>query len=199
MPRSLLARSDVTVVDIDPNQIARCGYAATKCVGDIQTLRFDSPCFDLVVRFNVIEHLPDVEAALRGFSQALHPNGLAFIGAPNPHSLSGVITRWTPHWFHVWFYRNVLRDRNAGTPGYPPFPTVFHPLVSIGRLKAFMAGLGFDTVYERVGESERYPTMRRRRPVIAVLLDWVAVTINAVLLNAADVRRGDYHIVFRKH
>ncbi|MDQ2803200.1 MAG: class I SAM-dependent methyltransferase [Pseudomonadota bacterium] len=198
MPPDLLARSDVTVVDIDQHQVARCDYATTKRVGDIQTLRFGAAQFDLVVCFNVIEHLPDVEGALRGFAEALRPGGLLFIGAPNPRSLSGVVTRVAPHWFHVWYYRHVLGDQNAGKPGCAPFPTIFHPLVTPPRLEAFMAALGFDVAYERIYESPRYPDMRRRVPVFAAAIDSAATLMNLALLNRANVRCGDYHIVFRK-
>jgi SAM-dependent methyltransferase len=198
LPPDLLARADVTVVDVDPAQVARCDYATTKRIGDIQTLRFDSETFDLVTCFNVIEHLPDVEGTLQGFSQAVRLGGLVFIGAPNPKSLSGVVTQFTPHWFHVWFYRHVLGDPNAGMPGCPPFPTVFHPLVRPPRLGAFMSKLGFDVLYERIYESPRYPDIRRRVPTFARAVDLAATVMNLVLFNSADVRHGDYHIVLRK-
>ncbi len=199
MPPGLLGRSEITVVDIDADQIARCDYATTKRVGDIQTLRFDPGQFNLVVCFNVIEHLPDVEGALQGFAEALRPGGLLFIGAPNPHSLSGVVTRLAPHWFHVWYYRHILKDQKAGQPGCAPFPTVFHPLVSLPRLQAFITALGFEPLYAKVYESPRYPDMRERVPTLARVLDGAALAMNAVLPGRVDVRHGDYHIVFRKH
>lgn len=198
MPPGLLGRSDVTVVDIDADQIARCDYATTKRTGDIQTLRFEPGQFDLVVCFNVIEHLPDVEGALRGFAEALRSGGVLFIGAPNPRSLSGVVTRVAPHWFHVWYYRHVLKDAKAGQPGCAPFPTIFHPLVTLPRLQDFVTGLGFDVTYSRIYESPRYPDMRERAPRLASVLDTAAVVMNAALLQRMDVRHGDYHIVFRK-
>ena len=198
MPPGLLRRSAITVVDIDADQIARCGYATTKRVGDIQTLRFDPGQFNLVVCFNVIEHLPDVESTLRGFAEALRPGGLLFIGAPNPRSLSGVVTRMAPHWFHIWYYRHVLKDERAGQPGCAPFPTIFHPLVTFSRLQAFVAALGFDAIYAKVYESPRYPDMRARAPTLARTLDAAALAMNAALLGRVDVRHGDYHIVFRK-
>lgn len=198
MPLSLLSRSDVTVVDIDPYQVEQCDYATDKRVGDIQTLRFAPDSFDLIVCFNVVEHLNDVASALQGFAQAVKPGGLVFIGAPYPHSLSGVVTRFTPHWFHVWFYRRILHYADAGKPGHPPFPTIFDPLVSIEKLKGFMSKLGFETVFGNLYESERYPSLRRKRPAVGRVLDLAAVSINAALLNSCDVRRGDYHAIFQK-
>jgi hypothetical protein len=149
-----------------------------------------------VVCYNVIEHLADVEGALRGFAAAVRAGGLIFIGAPNPHSLSGVLSHYTPTWFHVWFYRHVHRYRDAGKPGHPPFPTVFHPLVSPNKLRAFMSEQGLDVAYVRIYESIHYPSLRRRRPGFARMLDILATAANALLLNRMDVRHGDYHASF---
>ena len=103
LPLGVLRRAHVTVVDIDEDQIRNNDYAQAAILGDIQTHRFPENSFDLVICYNVIEHVPDVEAALLGFCQSLKQNGLILIGAPNPRSLSGVVTKYSPHWFHVWF------------------------------------------------------------------------------------------------
>jgi hypothetical protein len=146
----------------------------------------------------VIEHVPDVEAALSGFCSSLKPGGLILIGAPNPKSLSGVVTKFSPHWFHVWFYRHVRGDKKAGLPGQAPFPTCFHPLVTLSNLEAFANTHGLQTIYRKQYESPRFPEMRARRPMLAALLDGFAVVINALLPGKTDVRQGDYHVILRK-
>jgi SAM-dependent methyltransferase len=202
LPLSVLDRAHVTVVDIDEDQIRNNAYAQETILGDIQNYRFRPESFDLVICYNVIEHLPDVEAALLGFCEALRPGGLILIGAPNPKSLSGVVTKYSPHWFHVWFYRHVRGDSEAGLPGQAPFPTFFHSLVSLPKLEAFAAGHGLQVVYKKEYESPRFPEMRARKPVLAALLDATAFVINLVLNlflpGKADVRRGDYHVILRK-
>jgi SAM-dependent methyltransferase len=137
LPLKVLHRAHVTVVDIDQDQIRNNDYAQQAILGDIQTYRFKPNSFDLVICYNVIEHVPDVEAALLNFRESLKPNGMILIGAPNPRSLSGVVTKYSPHWFHVWFYRHVRGDKKAGLPGHAPFPTLFHPLVALPNLEAF--------------------------------------------------------------
>jgi SAM-dependent methyltransferase len=198
LPLSVLNRAHVTVVDIDQDQIRNNDYAQEAILGDIQSYRFRPETFDLVICYNVIEHLADVEAALLGFCQSLKQGGLILIGAPNPKSLSGVVTKYSPHWFHVWFYRHVRGDRNAGLPGQAPFPTFFHPLVSLARLEAFAREHGLQVTYKREYESPRFPEMRARKPVLAGLLDAFSVVANLFLSDKADVRRGDYHVILRK-
>jgi SAM-dependent methyltransferase len=198
LPLSVLGRAHVTVVDIDENQIRNNTYADKTILGDIQSYRFPPETFNLVICYNVIEHLADVEAALLGFCESLKQGGLILIGAPNPKSLSGVVTKYSPHWFHVWFYRHVRGDKHAGLPGQAPFPTVFHPLVSLLRLEAFAKAHGLQVIYKREYESPRFPEMRARKPVLASLLDAVAVLANLFVPGRADVRRGDYHVILRK-
>ncbi|MBI5264065.1 MAG: class I SAM-dependent methyltransferase [Bradyrhizobium sp.] len=198
LPLNVLDRARITVVDIDEDQIRNNDYAQEPILGDIQTHRFAPDSFDLVICYNVIEHLPDVEAALTNFCEALKRGGLILIGAPNPRSLSGVVTQYSPHWFHVWFYRYVRGIKEAGKPGQAPFPTFFHSLVTPSRLEAFARAHGLEVIYRREVESPRFPEMRARKPLLAALVDALAATLNMVLPGKTDVRRGDYHIVLRK-
>jgi SAM-dependent methyltransferase len=198
LPLDVLRRAHVTAVDIDEDQIRNNDYAQETILGDIQTYRFPPGSFDLVICYNVIEHLADVEAALLGFCESLKQGGLILIGAPNPKSLSGVVTRYSPHWFHVWFYRYVRGEKQAGQPGQPPFPTYFHPLVTLAKLEDFASTHGLQMIYRKQYESPRYPEMRARQPVFAALLDTVARIMNFVLPGNVDVRRGDYHVILRK-
>jgi SAM-dependent methyltransferase len=198
LPLSLMRRARVTVVDIDADQIRNNNYAQETILGDIQSYRFKPGSFDLVICYNVIEHLADIESALLGFCDSLKQDGLILIGAPNPKSLSGVVTKYTPHWFHVWYYRHVRGDRNAGKPGEAPFPTFFHPLVTPSKLEAFAAAHGLEILYRNEYESPRYPEMRARKPTLAALLDAVATALNFFMPRRVDVRRGDYHAILRK-
>jgi SAM-dependent methyltransferase len=198
LPPELLRRAEVTVVDIDAEQLRNNDEAQRKILGDIQTQRFPRDSFDLVICYNVIEHLPDVEAALDRFCEALKDGGLILIGAPNPQSLSGVVTRHTPHWFHVWYYRRIMGKKRAGQPGEPPFHTLFHPLVEPSRLIAAAEARGMDAILRRDYESPRYPEMRADKPALAAFIDGVAAILNFVLARTSDVRKGDYHLVLRK-
>ncbi len=198
LPLEVLRRAHVTVVDIDEDQIRNNDYAQETILGDVQSHRFEPGSFDLVICYNVIEHLPDVEAALLRFCESLKQGGLILIGAPNPKSLSGVVTKYSPHWFHVWFYRHVRGDKKAGQPGQAPFPTFFHPLVTLSRLEAFAAAHGLQMIYRKEYESPRYPEMRSRKPAFAALIDAAASVMNLLLPGKSDVRHGDYHVILRK-
>jgi SAM-dependent methyltransferase len=198
LPLSSLGKPEISVVDIDETQLRNNSYASQKILGDIQTYAFPSGSFDLVVCYNVIEHLPSVDLAIKQFYQALVPGGLVFIGAPNPASFFGLVTKYSPHWFHVWFYRTILRHRNAGKPGQLPFRTFYHPIVSPQALMEFCDKLGFELIYFNLYIGSNYTSLINTRPIIGYMLTAALDVMNAVTFGRFKLAHGDYHMVLRK-
>ena len=198
LPLSSLNNRNILVVDIDEIQLRNNEYADTKILGDIQTYAPPPNSFDLITCYNVIEHLTAVDQAIKQFFRALAPGGLLFIGAPNPESLFGMITKYSPHWFHVWFYRVILRRKNAGKPGHVPFPTVYHPIVSPKQLLKFSAQIGFEVVYLNIYIGDNFTKVSETRPVLGSLLNVGVSVLNALTFNKLNLAHGDYHVVLQK-
>jgi SAM-dependent methyltransferase len=198
IPADLLKSAQITVVDIDETQLAHNKYAANKILGDIQTARFPEGSFDLVVCYNVIEHLDAPREAISRFYNSLRTGGLLFVAAPNPQSFSGWMTKVTPHWFHILYYRHVLGYRTAGQPGHVPFPTVFQPIVKPGVLIDYCTNLGFTVLYFRQYRGMIYENMAHRSPVLGKALNLLVNLLNALVLWRKDLRNGDYHILLMK-
>jgi SAM-dependent methyltransferase len=198
LPPDVLARSDIVVVDIDERQLENNRYAQRKVLGSIESCTFPAASFDLIVCFNVIEHLESPPAAIERFSDALRPGGLLLIGAPNPQSLSGLVTRFTPHAFHVWYYRVVLKKTDAGHPGQPPFPVVYHPIVAPDALLAYCGKLGLETVYREDCKSGRDETTMRSRPWLSAVLRATIATMNLIFLGTRNFGLADYRVILQK-
>ena len=198
LPLTMLDRPRISVVDIDEAQLRNNNYADTKILGDIQTYTFPPGSFDLIICNTVIEHLDFPDRALGLFHSALAPGGLLLIGAPNPASLSGLVTKYSPHWFHVWFYRVILGRKNAGQPGQPPFRTVYHRVVHPTALINFCATLGFTAIYFNELTGWVYHNVRERRPFLGRLLFATVGMLNVFTLGRRDLRNGDYYVVFEK-
>jgi len=146
----------------------------------------------------VIEHLDAPPRALNLFFQALKPGGLLFIGAPNPNSFTGWVTRLTPHWFHVWYYQIVLGRKSAGQPGHGPFRTVFHPVVAPPALVKYCRELGFNVLYFKEYQGDLLRQLGERRPLLGKLLKAVIGIANAFTLWRKDLKNGDFHILLQK-
>jgi SAM-dependent methyltransferase len=198
IPLAAFDHPKVTAVDIDQVQLSNNKYANVKIHGDIQTHEFPEGSFELIVCHNVIEHLPILDKAIQKFHRALVPGGLLFIGAPNPESLFGFITKYTPHWFHVWAYRAILGDKDAGKPGRGPFRTYYHPLVSPKALRAFCSKNGLEVAYFNLFASKNLASLSESRPAVGKTLHFMTRLFDAMTLRKLDLIRGDYHIVLRK-
>ncbi|HTJ56667.1 MAG TPA: class I SAM-dependent methyltransferase [Devosiaceae bacterium] len=188
----------ITVVDIDEVQLGQNRYADERVLGNIETHRFPPNSFDLVVCHNVLEHLEAADQAVRRFYEALAPGGLVFISAPNPASFTGMVTKYTPHWFHVWVYRVLLRDKNAGKPGQHPFRTVYHPIVNPQALLKFSNSVGFEVLQLNQFVSKNLSELRQSRPLFARSLEYGIAILDVLTLRRLPLLLGDYHVILRK-
>jgi SAM-dependent methyltransferase len=101
--------SRVVGVDLAPEAIAtaseRVGEVVDFQVGDVQDLPFAEGSFDLVVCFEVLEHLEDPEPAITALKGVLRDGGLLIVSSPN----RGVYPPGNPHHLHE-FTVEELRD-----------------------------------------------------------------------------------------
>jgi SAM-dependent methyltransferase len=137
-------------IDISPEQLEKNNLIQERILGDIETYPLDPARFDLIVCWDVLEHLPHPHKALENFARALKHGGVAVLVAPNVHSLRGLITKGTPHWVHVWYYRYVVGFKEAGTPGNPPFKSFHRFAMSPRAIERFAAERGLEVAHKRL-------------------------------------------------
>jgi SAM-dependent methyltransferase len=141
-------------LDLDPVALARNPNIDEALVGDVARYLLEPEAYDVVLCWNVLEHVSDPRSALENFRRSLRTGGLLVLGVPNVWSLKGLLTKFTPHWFHRFAYRHVL-----GMPDLEPYPTYLRVAIAPGRL----AIEGFERVY-----SVTYrPDLRLPRPLRA--------------------------------
>ncbi|MCA1835595.1 MAG: class I SAM-dependent methyltransferase [Actinobacteria bacterium] len=92
----ILARAgaeEVVGVDVAPEAVStameRYESVATFTLGDVTALPFDAESFDVVVGFEVIEHVADQSRALQGLRRVLRPEGMLLVSASNPSISAG--------------------------------------------------------------------------------------------------------------
>ncbi len=188
----------ITLVDIDERQVARNDIAHEAIVGDLQTIELAPESYDLVICYNVIEHLPRLNDALERMSRVVKGNGLIVIGAPVPMSLNGLAARLTPHFVHVWICRHLLKWPDAGKPGCAPFPVAYHRLVDPKALQCQMSKLGFEALYFRAYFGSLLEEIERKNPLLGRVLIGATEMLRRLSFGALDLLRGDYHLVLRK-
>jgi SAM-dependent methyltransferase len=131
----------LTGIDLDPEAL-RIRRDETKdlheaVVGDLRTAEFGHRTFDVIFNSYVLEHVPGAQQVLENFNRWVKPGGLIIIMIPDPYSAFGFTSRMTPHWIHLLFYRLILGWKNAGKPGYGPYPVTYDKVVSREGIRAF--------------------------------------------------------------
>lgn len=188
----------ITVVDLSPEQLERNDYADEKILGDLHDEKLLKGKYDLIVCWDVLEHLSDPALAVRNMAGSLSDGGLLVIGCPNLYSVKGLVTRFTPHWFHVLYYRVVRREKLAGQPGHVPFPTFLRIDMTLTRMVKTAGDLGLSVVVAEFYRGPALDDLRNRFPKLFGLYRVPGVLTRAVTAGRVDLDDTEYVAVFRK-
>jgi SAM-dependent methyltransferase len=164
----------VVGIDISEKELALNAGLDERIVGDIQTYPLPAESFDEIACWDVLEHLPNPRQALGNLINALKPGGRLTLGIPNLLSPKGLLTKFTPHRFHVWVYRRVFHFEEAGTPGYGPYKTYLRWSLTPRRLVKFVEERGLTVEELTLYESELFKRLPQDSPVVGAL--WSAST-----------------------
>jgi SAM-dependent methyltransferase len=136
----------------------------------VQTIELPAESFDLVICYNVIEHLPRLTEALERMSRVVKRDGLVVIGAPVPNSLSGLAARFTPHLVHVWICGICSNDRMRENQAVRPFPVAYQKLVQPSALQSHARKLGLEPVSFRTYFGSLIEEIERKNPLLGRLV-----------------------------
>jgi 2-polyprenyl-3-methyl-5-hydroxy-6-metoxy-1,4-benzoquinol methylase len=187
----------VVGIDISQKQLDRNPDLAEKILGDITTYELPTDAFDLIACWDVLEHLDRPERAVARFFTAVRPGGLIVLKLPNLMSLKGQITKWTPHWFHVWVYRYVYRQKDAGREDTAPFRTFLRRSVAPAALRRQAEQAGLVIRYEGFYESNFQRRLRQNR-AFALALNVLGGLVSLFSAGKISVGRTEYVLVLRK-
>lgn len=157
----------ITGIDISETALVSNSILRERICGDIQTYDLPESEFDFVSCWNVLEHVASPRQAIANLARTLSPGGLIVLATPNVLSFEALLTKLTPHWFHVFVYKHVFDRKDAGKDGYAPFRTYLRLSIAPKRLEKFVTGLGLEIV-----QSQRYALesqmlyLRRTHPAV---------------------------------
>lgn len=97
--------------------------------GDLCTIDIPPNSFDAIYNSFVLEHVNGAETMLLNFVRWIKPGGAILLHMPDRQTVAAWIIRMMPHKLKV-FIRKIMGYKNSGKPGYPPYPTVYEPIVS---------------------------------------------------------------------
>jgi SAM-dependent methyltransferase len=177
-------------LDIDPARLERNERVHERIVGDLQTYEWPKAAFDLIVCWDVLEHVRDPRRALENLRPALRRGGLLIVGAPNVLSLKGLLTKGTPFWLHRLYYRQIST--------IDPFRTHLRLWMAPDRIRCWAAQSSLVTRYIAFYESPLQANMRQK-----LRLDgkaWARATAAARYCSAGkvDLAATDFMLVLQR-
>lgn len=182
-------------IDISQRQLDRNTDLDEKILGDVQTFPSPVPGFDLVLCWDVIEHLPEPMNAIERMTSALNPGGGLVLAFPNLWSLKGLVTKFTPYFVHVLFHRYVVGDQHAAEN---QFPTVFRASIAPGKLRGWARRHGFDVAYDEVYEGSVQVGLRSRSRWMDCGFWAVGFVSRALSFGKLDLGLSDCILVLRR-
>jgi SAM-dependent methyltransferase len=187
-----------TVLEFEEDTLATCNYADRKMIGDAQTFDFGSMKFDIVVFWNVLEHIPDPSLALSNVVATVREGGLVIIRGPSLKALKAIITRLTPHRFHVAFYRHILGHKNAGRAGHAPYVVSHSPKAEAEELDRFLDKAGFEKIFGQQYDGDQVALLKEYSyalfqgyRIASKLAGWLS-------FGAFGGRKSDFVAIYRK-
>lgn len=191
-------RTRHTVLEVSHASLARSAhYAAEQLLGNIQDHDFGERRFDVVVFWNVLEHVPEPSVALRHAMAVVRPGGLVIVRGPELRSLKALVTRLTPHGLHVLFYRHVLGSAAAGQPGRAPFRVEHADGADRQALAAALEAGGFTHDYEERYVGDQVDAVRSFSRAAYLLYRTAETALRWGSLGRLGTPKTEFVIVYR--
>lgn len=162
-------------------------------VGDLRTVELPAGSFDIIYNAFVLEHVEGARTVLENFVRWLKPGGIMIVRVPDKDGVQGFLARHTPHFFHVFYYRWAWKMKNAGKPGFAPYPTIYDEVISRRGLHEFCDAHGLEVI-EEIGVG----TYRRGHGLISRITPFVARVISLVTFGKVHDKYVDRTLVARK-
>jgi SAM-dependent methyltransferase len=190
---------NITGIDISQKQLDRNVYLNKKILGDLEKYNFGDNKFDLIICWDVLEHLSNPKLALDNMANALKPGGLMVLKLPNLMSFKGLFTRFTPHGVHVLYYKLVYKQPNAGKDDTGPFKTFLRFAVAPNSLKRYARSKGLNVVrfeLRDVSEDPYFFIRTKHRKLLLTL--YMTAKILSHIISLGSLGGSEVSIVLQK-
>jgi hypothetical protein len=108
-----------------------------------------------------------------------------------------MITKLTPHFVHVWYYRHLLHTPDAGINDTPPFVTPFRLAATYPAIRRLAAAHHTRVEYFALRESNDMRYVRKNFRFIDFIIRTASVMSRAVTLGRVDAVNSDCIMVLR--
>jgi ubiquinone/menaquinone biosynthesis C-methylase UbiE len=180
-------------LDISAEQLAKNTDVHEKVLGDIQSYEFPPQSFDVVICWELLEHVVHPERALALFARALKDDGVLVLAAPNVLSIKGLVTKFTPYRFHRWYYQRMYKIAEP-----PIFPTHLRLSMTPRAIFGFARRAGLAVEFYNIEESFMLVDARRKWHVTGWRWSAIRNTLRWLSLGRLQPELTDWQMVLRR-
>jgi SAM-dependent methyltransferase len=188
----------VVGLDLSERQLERNDSLAERILGDVESYPLPPRAFDVIVCWNVLEHVPHPERAIDNFARAVRDDGIVILAVPNVRSIKGLVTKYTPHRFHLWVHRSLLGRADAGTDGRGPFPTFLRAAIAPTALLRAASGAGLAATYVRSYEGNQQKRLRAKFGIVGPVWTVIRALVRTFSFGAISPDRTDCLMVLAR-
>ncbi len=176
----------VVGIDVSAEALERNELLDERMVADLEEVELAPESFDLIVCWDVLEHLRRPERALDTLAGALASGGLLVLGLPNVLSVKGLVTKFTPYSFHRFVYRR------AATSPRPPHRTFLRLAISPQAIVRWAGQRGLAVEYLGLYEAPIQARLRGSLHLSGWRWSALSGAVRALSLGAVSTDDTDY-------
>jgi len=181
----------VVGLDISSKQLDRNKQLSERIQGNIQYYDLTEFAFDVIICWDVLEHLRHPQKAIRNFFNGLRSGGILILAAPNPLSFWGLIAKFTPTMFHNLYYRYILGAKHSGKEDSGPFKTYMRLSMRPKEIVKLADSENNKVVYLDIFEAILQKRLRRKYK----LADWL---FRLISICCDALNKSSFIIVIQK-
>ena len=185
--------SNVHIVglDVSAEALAKNTSIHERIEANLETSDLGESDYDLIVCWDVLEHLAEPTNVVKKFLAAVTPGGLVLLAFPNVLSLKGLVAKYTPLSFHLFVHRLIHGHRAGIAPGYEVCPTYLRYSIAPRSIAKLATRHGFTVAFSVTYESGMQRRFREKLGLVG--RSWKIVCLLVRLLSAGiiDAKASD--------
>jgi len=188
----------VTGVDVSQSLLDRNPRLDERIHADLQAFDIPERSYDCVVCWEVLEHLEEPKPVVAKLCRAVAENGLLIVGSPNPQSIKGLVTRFTPYTFHLWVYRQFFNPEATDEAGAGPYRTYMKLGGGASAVLRVADEVGLTNIYTGWVESSMQVALRKRFFLTGKTWYFLRSLTSILSLGWIQARATDYVCIFER-
>jgi len=178
-------------VDISYEQLKKNNQLNFKVLADVQEQVIKNDSVDIIICWDVLEHLENPNDAINIFLKLLKKGGFIILSVPNIESTKGIVTKYSPFYIHNLYYRYIYKSSPKSMPFKTYFKQPMHPKNLVSYLEK-----NNKILYSAYYVSNMINSLKHRSKLLYTI--YTFCTNILVKLMSKDYYMTDFAIVVRK-